>query len=378
MCRLFGLFILLATTCSARVPYDIVCDGTNQTTAIQQTLNVAAAYLQAGHNPGPVIFSGESCLVDDLTFPNVNLGYLTFIFDTGIRANHINIGSNNAYIGRTSNFLGLGGPFNFGPAANWQQRAAATGPFVDFNGVSRIYMEGINISAGYRPWPGVHIHDNKGVGSVWLTFNRVTVSSSTTASVVIDSSGPTVISGFGWKCYNCSISTTGSGPALTITNYGDIVYRDGFLHSVSLTNAGIAWMAEIKFDHVLSESLNNVNWLTAGGGISDLVLDAVLIADPVGTVYLLKNITRNGLYVTIRDCGSNDGVSLVDPASVPGMISGRIESFGARATYKLAKQCFQWGRFESPQGPAIYFASPSFLQDAGQPVQMDPERKYGR
>jgi hypothetical protein len=352
--------------------YNIVCDGTNQTAMIQQTVNAAAAYLQAGHNPGPVIFSGESCLLDDLAFPSVNLGRLTFMFDTGLRANHISVGSNNAYIGRTSNFMGLSGPFSFGPSASWQQRPTGKGPFVDFNGVVGVYIEGINIAVPYRSWPGVHIHDNRGVGSVWLQFNRVSISSSSSTAVVIDSSGPTVTSGFGWKCYNCSISVDGPGPALSITNYGDIVYRDGFLGSVSLTNAGIPYMADIKFDHVLSENLTKRDWLVAAGGILDLVLDTIQIADSVGTVYLLKNATPNQLYVTVRNSGANDGYSLVDPASVPNEITGIIESLGARATYKQAKQCFQWGKFESLQGPTILYGSPTFTKYAGQSLQVNP------
>jgi len=118
---------------------------TDDTPAVQKTINDAAAMLQAGGSPGPIYFppSLHPCKVDTITFPSVSEGWLYSLFDNGLYANHINIGSFNAYVGRTSNFGGGGTLFAYGPSAKWfrWQKPTNIGPFVDLNGVSEAYYD---------------------------------------------------------------------------------------------------------------------------------------------------------------------------------------------------------------------------------------------
>jgi len=164
--------------------------------------------------------------------------------------------------------------------------------------------------------------------------------------------------------------------ALSITDFGYVTVRGGFLSTVAIiSSVPSAFMDGYIFDDLLSENLKGVPWLTINGNIgsevSNISLSNIRIADPVGSAPLLLN-QSTGTSVVIRNCGWNDGVSLVDPASIPNGLSGIIESLGARATYKLAKQCFQWGQFSSVQGPAIYYANPTFKQYIGEAMQVNP------
>ena len=61
-------------------------------------------------------------------------------------ANHINIGSFNAFEGRSSGFR-MGALFPFGPSVEWLQWQHPTnsGDFVGLNGVSEVYFKGITI-----------------------------------------------------------------------------------------------------------------------------------------------------------------------------------------------------------------------------------------
>ncbi len=70
-----------------RVYGQAACDGlTDDTAAIQRTINAAAAFLQAGGSPGPIYFppSGGACKVNTLTRPNVDKGWLVVIFDSAL------------------------------------------------------------------------------------------------------------------------------------------------------------------------------------------------------------------------------------------------------------------------------------------------------
>lgn len=353
-----------------------VCDGvTDDTAAVQKTINDAAAMLQAGGSPGPIYFppSLHPCKVDTLTWPSVNHGWLYSLFDNGLSANRINIGSFNAYVGRASNFQGLSGPFLFGPSASWVQwqKPTNTDAFVDINGVLEIYFEGINIQQQYKSVPTVHLHDNNGIGCSNIGFIRCAVGGSS-RPFVIDSSQGNIPAGFNLRILDCSISSSGNGPALSIENFGYVTVRGGYLTSAAIVaGQGIQLMDGYRFEDILSENLNNYPWLTVDGGSSNIILDSIRIADPLGPAYLVLN-KKTGTSVTIRNCGINDGQSLVDPASVANGMSGVIESIGARATYAQAKTAFQWGQFTSGNGPTIFYGSSTFLNYIGAPMQVKP------
>jgi hypothetical protein len=353
-----------------------VCDGvTDDTSAVQKTINAAAAMLQAGGSPGPIYFppSLHSCKVDTLTWPSVNHGWLYSLFDNGLYANRIKVGTRNAYIGRTSNFQGLSGPFLFGPSASWVQWQKPTNldAFVDVNGVLEVYFEGLNIQQQHRTQPTVHVHDNNGIGSVNIGFIRCAVGGSA-QPFVIDSSKRNIPAGFNLRILDSSISSTGNGPALSISNYGYVTVRGGYLTSAAIIGSPeIQLMDGYRFEDLLSENLKNYPWLTVDHGGSNIILDSIRIADPVGTAYLVLN-KKTGTSLTIRNCGINDGQSLVDPASVPNGLQGVIESIGARATYKQAAAAFQWGQFTSVNGPTIWYGNPTFLNSIGPPMQVRP------
>lgn len=381
------LFLLAAGTLRAQQGYKFdvktyggaVCNGvTDDTAAVQKTINDAAAMLQAGGSPGPIYFppSLHPCKVDTITFPSVSGGWLYSLFDNGLYANHINIGSFNAYVGRTSNFGGGGSLFAYGPSVKWfrWQKPTNIGPFVDLNGVSEAYFEGINIQEQYSQQPVVHMHDNNGRGCINIKFLHCEISGSV-RPFVIDSSKGDISAGFNLRILDSSIASTGNGPALSIENFGYVTVRGGYLTSATIIEKpGIPLMDGYRFEDILSENLNNHPWLTVSGGpygVSNIILDSIRMADTVRNVHLVLNQTPH-TSMTIRNCGWNDGLSLVDPASIPGGLSAVIESMGAPATYAQAKAAFQWGEFTSTQGPTIFYGSPTFLNYIGPPIQMKP------
>jgi|HubBroStandDraft_6_1064221.scaffolds.fasta_scaffold00134_49 hypothetical protein len=357
-----------------------VCDGvTDDTASVQKTINDAAAMLHAGGSPGPVYFppSPRPCKVDTITFPNGDNGWLYFLFDNGLYANRINVGNFNAFIGRTSNFEGLSGPFLFGPSASWVQWRTPTNlstPFVDINGVLEVYFEGINMQVqGTQQQPVVHVHDNAGTGCSNIGFKHCAMGGSVTP-LLLDSSAGNIPAGFNLRLLDCSIASKGNGPALSISNFGYVTVRGGFLTSAAiLSTPDIQLMDGYRFEDILSENLVNSPWLTinCGRSPSNIIIDSVRIADAQGATYLVLNKTL-GSTITIRNCDDNDGQTLIDPASIPNGLSGIIESIGGRGTYKLAKQCFQWGQFTSLQGPTIYYANPTFEKYIGAPMQVNP------
>src|SRR2546429_170019 len=381
---IFCTFLALGETAGAQQGYKFdvetyggaVCDGvTDDTSAVQKTINAAAAMLQAGGSPGPIYFppSLHSCKVDTLTWPSVNHGWLYSLFDNGLYANRIKVGTRNAYIGRSSYFQVLAGPFLFEPSASWLQWQKPTNlaAFVDVNGVLEVYFEGLNIQQQGRTQPTVHIHDNNGIGCSNIGFIRCAIGGST-QPFVIDSSKGNIPAGFNLRILDSSISSTGNGPALSISNYGYVTVRGGYLTSAAIIGSPeIQLMDGYRFEDLLSENLNNYPWLTVDHGGSNIILDSIRIADPVGTAYLVLN-KKTGTSLTIRNCGINDGQSLVDPASVPNGLQGVIESIGARATYKQAAAAFQWGQFTSVNGPTIWYGSPSFSNSIGPPMQVKP------
>lgn len=343
-----------------------VCDGVrDDTAAVQKTIDAAAAVVQANGSPGPIYFppSMHPCKVDTITFPGVSRGWLYSLFDNGLLANRIVVGSYNAFQGRSANFQ-TGALFPFGPTVPWVQWQHPTNQsaFVDLNGASFVNFKGIGIDVGYSPLPAVHIHnwcvnikfEESGVGGRFLV-------------------GP---SGFNLRIIDSVMTTPGgTGVALDINGFGYVTVRGSYLKSVAITgHPGVSLMDGFRFEDLLSENLNKQPWLTLNGmngQISNIILDSVRIADSVGSCYLVKNL-HTGASITIRNSGINDGISLVDPASVPNGLQGIIESMGARATFEKAKAAFQWGQFTSGNGPTIYYGSPTFLKYIGAPMQVNP------
>jgi len=157
---------------------------------VQKTLNDSAAVLQAEGSPGPVYFppSPHPCKVDTLTFPNGFHGWLYVLFDNRLYANHINIGSFNAFEARSSGFR-MGALFPFGPSVEWLQWQHPTnsGDFVGLYGVSEVYFKGIKIQEQYSQQPAVHMYDDNGRGSVSIKFESCE-SGGSTQPFAIDSS----------------------------------------------------------------------------------------------------------------------------------------------------------------------------------------------
>jgi hypothetical protein len=235
-------------------------------------------------------------------------------------------------------------------------------------GVYGAYFEGIHIQQQYGTTPTLHMHDNNGTGCVQNMFVRCAIRGST-RPFVIDSSAPNVTVGFNLKILDSVIDCTENGPALSITNMGGIIVQGGYLRSAQINWQNVPNMDGFVFRDLLSESLNNYPFLTVNGGYN-IILEDIALADTVGTVYLLKKTSGTyPAYIKVRDCAFNSGACLIDPTSEPNKLNGAIESFGAKATYDQARQCFQWGRFEEPGGPAIYYGSHTFERYSGQPAR---------
>ena len=314
--------------------------------------------------------------MNTITFPHGGRGWLYFLFDNGLYANRINVGIYNAFIGRTSNFEGLSGPFLFGPSASWVQWRTPTDPnaaFVDLSGAHEVYFEGINMQVqGAHKQPVVHMHDNKGAGCTDIGFVRCAMGGSV-RTFVVDSSTPNLSAGFDLRILDSSITCAVKGcVALSITNYGYTTVRGGYLASVAINAPPGQFTDGFIFDDLLSESLGGQPWLTLNAHVSNLTLTNIRMADTITRpTYLVKNL-QTGAAMTIRNCGWNDGESLVDPASVRNGLSAVIEGMGARATYDLAKAAFQWGQFTSTQEPSIWYGNPTFLHNVGPAMQVRP------
>ena len=347
-------------------------DGvTNDTVAIQKTIDDAAKYLQAGGSPGPVYFSPSSkpYLVDTLTFPSVNKGWLTFLFDNVLLGNKVKIGSNNAYIGRGSNFAGLSGTFLPGPTSSWVQRAS-TQNFVELNGVSEVYFEGINIQEQYSKFPTVYIHDDAGRGCVNVVFQRCVIGGGS-AAIRMSPSSPNVPSGFNLSLLNCSLSAL-KNPTLDLVNTGFVTVRDGYLTSAAISCLNPQGSMGFKFENILSEGLDNCSFLTTSGlgGISDIVVDDVRLADAVGRHYLFKNAGK-GAQVYIRRPGAGFQ-TLIDPSSTPESIDLVAEGNGAKETYEQAASSLEFGQLTGSRGPVILYYGESGHRYNGVALKIKP------
>jgi len=373
MKRLLILFLLAAPLRAQQgYKFDVetyggaVCDGVrDDTAAVQKTIDAAAAVVKANGSPGPIYFppSAHPCKVNTITFPSVNKGWLYSLFDNGLLANHIVIGSFNSFQGRSSTWQ-TGTLFPYGAKASWVQQQYATrqfvGDFVDLNGASNVTFKNIGIDIGYSPGIAVHIHG----WCVQIKFEESGVG----GRFVVERGG------FNLRIIDSTLLSR-YAVALSISDYGYVTVRGGYLQSAAIIESPeTPFMDGYIFDDLLSENLNNQDWLTLKGGphgISNVSLSNIRMADSVGKVYLVNNQALHSS-ITIRNSGWNDGLTLVDPASVPSGLSGVIESIGARATFEQAKAAFQWGQFTSTQGPTIFYGNGTFLKYIGAPMQVKP------
>ena len=337
--------------------FGAVCDGvTDDTAAIQQTYNAAGSAMGRKGGAGVVYFPPSTgyCKVSSLRTPSMGYdkGWLVSVFDNGLYANSIYPGDNNAFIGRTSNFAGLGNAFLWGPNAEWQQPKGTIGPLVDINGGDQIYFEGINFAATQPV--AIHMHDNNGRGVVNTTFNRCSV----IGDFNIDASKPTNAVGFGLHIYDSSLGR------LHIQNFGFITIRGGFLHSITISEGGSGG-GDLEVDNVLSEGLRNEDFLTVDttpGQTSDITLRRVALADTVGSVYMLKHINKTNINYLVNvkfDMipAGNTGSGLIDPASAPNLLSVTCEGNGCQYVLQQAKSAlYQFTGFY-PKGGLVAYGS---------------------
>lgn len=373
MKRLLILSLLVACPLRAQGKFNVmtyggaVCDGvTNDTAAVQKTINDAAAIVNAGGSPGPIYFppSAHPCKVGTITFPSVNKGWLYSLFDNGLFANHINVGSFNSFNGRGGMWQ-TGTLFPYGVKTSWVSQSYAsdkpTGQteFVDLNGVGNIFFNNIGIDVGYSPQIALHKH---GWG-VQVKLYECGIG----GRFVVEQGG------FNLRIIDSTIlANRAGGAALSITDFGYVTVRGGYLQSVSINSKQASpFLDGYIFDDLLSEGLAN-DWLTINAKVSNLTLTNIRMADPIKPVYLVKNNSKTTGTITIRNCGWNDGWPLVNPASAHEGLSGVIESLGARATYEQSKLAFAWGQFCSVQGPCIFYAQGNFTNALGPAMQVRP------
>lgn len=324
--------------------FGAVCDGkTDDTVAIENTYAAAASAMSKPGGAGIVYFPPSTgyCKVSDLHFPNMSYsqGWLTSVFDNGLLiTGTVYPGSNNGYIGRTSNFAALGNVFLWGPTAEWQKAkfGSTSGPLVDLDGVSQVYFEGIAFAnASPLTTEAIHVHDNNGVGSITLNFERCSV----IGDFDIDSSTPQQVAGFGLHIRDTTMGD------IHVQNYGNITISDGYMHTMTMANAGIPSNGDLEISNMLVEALNNQDFLTVdttGGPITDISVGRVALSDSVGSVYMLKHVNNTGINWKVNAKISmipqgNTGSGLIDPTSAPGLISLICEGWGCENVLSQAK-----------------------------------------
>lgn len=364
--RRLALFLLLASPLPAQV-FDVkqyghaVCDGvTDDTRAIQRTINAAAT--------SPIVSKvyfpfGGMCKATVLTWPDSNQrGWFITEFDTGLIANHIYPGRYNAFIGHASSFAGFAPPFAVGPRVNWIQTGHLNEPFVEISGKTYVFFQGIHIEGQSVGLPALYIHDNAGVGSVWIYGDRASVTGRG-PGIKISSSGPNVIAGFGFDCDKCTISTNDPASyAMDVANFGIITIRGGYLGSFHYSNKGIASSGDVTIEDVLSESLSHDFFFSEAspGIVSDITLRRVKLADTIGKVYMLKTVTTNNQLTNAKiemTPNGNLGAGLVDPTSTPRHLGLICEGYGCGPGVPGPNNPLYSGQFTGPGGPTVFYGS---------------------
>jgi hypothetical protein len=313
------------------------CDGvTDDTAAITAAYFQLLADLQAnGGNAGGggAVYYPPSvgpCKVGTLKIPAMPTGikgWIVSVFDNGLHANGVVPSSFNAFIGRSGNFQGLAGLFDRGPMASWVQNSGVSNPLVDIFGATNTYYEGINFeSVGSND--AIHMHDNAGAGPVYTFFKQDMIESvGTGRALTVDSSSPSQTAGFGLFVDNTTFRGGGGGGegsySISMTNYGQVNIQHSMISGpgIHVTNAGCPLDADFVLDDILSENLTNQDFLTIDGTyVNDITLRDIKLADPVGTVYMVKDTTTGGPLGPIKfemEPTGNTASGLIDPASNP-------------------------------------------------------------
>jgi hypothetical protein len=251
-------------------------------------------------------------------------GWIVSRFDNGLCGNTIEAGNWNAFIGLSGNFQGLGSVFVFAPNTTWTNTTDQSAPLLDLKGVEAIYLEGINIEC-VSSSACIHIHDNAGTGTVWVTINKSVVGNNSSGSdILADASSASTVSGFGLRINQSSIP----GPnTISLTNFGQVHLWQCFTGSgsISMTNAGIPSNGDLVFEDVLSEGLNRQDFAVVGGNyVEDITFRDVKLADPVGTVYMFNNQTTGNPYGPVRfdmAVSGNIGSGLMNPSGIYANVS---------------------------------------------------------
>jgi len=361
---LVGLALLAMTSSpkDSTYPFDVknfgaVCDGkTDDTGAIEKTYAAAAAAMATQGGAGVVYFPPSSgyCVASSLKIPSMDYshGWLVSLFDNGLYANTIHPGNWNAFIGRTSNFAGLGGSFVWAPNAEWQQPKGASGPLVDVAGIEPLYFEGINMASQSSTDPAVKVHNSpRGEGTVFLTFKRCVIGSY--SQYAMDVLG----------AFTLNISETSTGRIKLAM--GATTIRDSFVHSIYMYNPGSSTEGNLEVENVLSENLNNEDFLTVdttGGPVSDITIRRIGLADRIGKAYVLKHINHTSTnWVVNADIemipDGNFGDGMIDPTSAPDLISLHCVGQGCQYVLSQAKAALYDFMGYAPKGGLTIYGS---------------------
>lgn len=372
------LFLLFTHLGQAQSPNVVFCNGNDQA-ALQGAINTQAAAITESGGGGPVFVAAASvpCQFTTLTLPAMNRGSLVVLIDNPMIGGTIKAGTNTALrCNSGTSFLGLSGAFLYGPTCSIRQTRGLSQPLLDLAGVSQFYAEGINFETTNVNTPAVvHIHDKAGAGSVYLHFRRCTFGTYAPGlSIVADSSGPSVVSGFGLKIEDSSIQAP-----VSLTNFGQITITHSFMPSVTMTNAGIASDGDLEVDDVLSEALNNADFLTinqTGGQVADITLRRVKLADTSGNSYLIRENSSYNSWTPVlveQTPVGNVGSGLIDPASAANQLDvyciGSVCPAGASGLAGIWRTLYSYTGLTGRNGLTIfgsqYLTSP--LQICGPP-----------